>query len=125
MNFLERRKAERFSGEIPIELQHGTGVTRDCSSDGVYFVTDQSFSVGEEIEFSMLLEHSGLEYPLRLRCLGEVLRAESFSMKTDVAVAFSMRAFEKGSGWEERSIQVDPMVDQWGRGGPMGTLLAN
>ncbi len=94
MNFHEKRKAERFIGEIPIELQHGTGVTRDCSSDGVYFVTDQHFSVGEKIEFSMLLEHSGRGYPLRLRCLGEVLRVEPFSMKTGVAVAFTMRGFE-------------------------------
>lgn len=98
MSFLEKRKAERFRGEIPIELPQGRGVTRDCSTDGVYFVTDQAFSVGETIEFVMRLDHSGVGYPLRLRCLGEVKRVEKKSMKTGVAVAFSMCGYEKETG---------------------------
>jgi hypothetical protein len=96
MNSSERRKSERFTGQIPIELRQGKAVTRDCSTDGVYFVTDQSFSVGEKIEFDMLLDHSGLNTAMRLHCLGKVLRVEPyFSRKTGVAVSYTINGFEK------------------------------
>ena len=73
----ERRKSERFRAEIPIELQHGTGITRDCCIDGVFFKTDQNLSVGDQIEFVMNLEYAIQgDRSVKLRCRGEVLRVE-------------------------------------------------
>jgi hypothetical protein len=94
LNFSERRKATRFKGKIPIELRNGTGVTRDFSTSGVYFETDQSFAPAEPIEFFMDLEHSGLAPLVRVRCLGEIVRVEAAGEKTGVAVAISSYSFE-------------------------------
>jgi hypothetical protein len=58
-------------------------VTRDFSTEGVYFETDQAFSAGQAIMFSILMEHSCI----RLRCHGEVLRVERIGEKRGVAVA--------------------------------------
>jgi hypothetical protein len=94
LNFPERRKATRFKGKIPIGLRNGTGVTRDFSTSGVYFVTDQSFAPADPIEFFMNLEHSGLAPLVRVRCLGEVVRVKPAGEKTGVAVAISSYSFE-------------------------------
>ena len=94
MNFPERRKATRFNGEIPIELKQGAGLTRNCSTDGTYFVTDQTLSVGEQVEFVMHLDHSGLGPAVQLHCRGDVLRVEPGLEMSGVAVTITMRLFE-------------------------------
>jgi hypothetical protein len=94
MNSPEKRKSERFIGEIPIKLKQGTGLTRDCSAGGVFFVTDQPVALGEQVEFFMLFEHTGLKYPVRLRCRGDVVRMEQGTAKTGVAVTFSSHLIE-------------------------------
>lgn len=70
-----------------MELEKGTGLTRDFSTSGIYFETDQSFSLAEPIEFFMNLEHTDLVPQARVRCLGEVVRVEPMGEKTGVAVA--------------------------------------
>lgn len=95
MEFPDRRKAERFKGYIPIELKQETAQACNISTDGVYFVTEQSLCVGEQIEFFMVLEHSGLGPGVRLRCRGEVLRTERMAGKTGVAAAATMLLLEE------------------------------
>jgi hypothetical protein len=94
---LERRKDHRFKGKLDLEFQKGTGVTRDFSASGVYFETDQSFTLAEPIEFFLNLEHSGLGPLVRFRCLGEVVRVEPAGEKTCVAVAISSYSFNGSS----------------------------
>jgi hypothetical protein len=93
-NYLEQRKSIRFNGEIPIELKKGTGMTRNCSADGIYFVTDQSLSVGERIELIMLMDHIGLGHTVRLRCTGEVLRLKPEAELSGVAFAFTSQVID-------------------------------
>ena len=93
----EQRKAERFYGQIPVELKQGTGLTRDCSTSGIYFVTDQKFSVGEQVELALLLDHTGLGQPIRLRCSGEIVRLEADHKRTGVAVAIRYHQLQTNS----------------------------
>ncbi len=93
MNCPERRRAERFKGTIPVELKEGRGLTRDFSADGVYFETDQPLDVGEQLDFTMQLEHADPHNPLRLRCRGDVLRVEPGLAKIGVAVVISTHQF--------------------------------
>jgi hypothetical protein len=93
--FHEKRKAIRFVGQLPIELKQGTGLTRNLSTSGVYFVTDQSLSNLEPIEFFLVLEHTGLGPQVRVHCCGEVVRVEPGGERTGVAVAVHSYSIEK------------------------------
>jgi hypothetical protein len=86
-SFQEKRKAPRFQGQLDVEMEKGTGVTRDFSTSGIYFETDRSFSPADPIEFCMSLEHTDLVPQARVRCRGEVVRVEPMGEKTGVAVA--------------------------------------
>ena len=94
LNSREKRKAPRYRGKFPVELQRGWGVTRDFSTAGVFFETDQSFSVGENIEFFFAIDHSDLGYSLRIRLRGCVLRIEPNQGKTGIAVAIYSSSLE-------------------------------
>ncbi len=95
MNVTEKRRAERFNGAIPVELKQGKGLTRDFSTDGVYFVTDQPLALGEQLDFVMHLTHADPAWPVLLRCRGEVVRLEVGLEKTGVAVAIATHRFER------------------------------
>ena len=89
MDFFERRMSVRYNGKISLEVKEGKGLTRDFSSSGIYFVTDQVLSVGERLEVVMLLEHIGMERVWRLHCEGKVLRVEPTVEKIGVAFAIN------------------------------------
>ena len=93
MNFSEQRKSVRYKGEIPLKVKEGTGLTRDFSSNGIYFITGQALSVGERLEVVMLLVHNRLGQMWRLRCEGEVLRVEPTVGKNGVAFAITSHTF--------------------------------
>ncbi len=105
MNFAERRKAKRFIGAIQVEFRQGTGITRDYSTDGIYFVTDQLLSLGEQLEFIIKLSDTDPyphpSGPIRLRCLGEVVRVEPGLKTLGAAVAVTTYTLERD---EDRSI---------------------
>lgn len=93
--FRERRKAARFKGRLPIELEQGTGLTRDFSILGAFFETDQSRVVGESIKFVIPLDYSDWGRPRRMHCQGEVLRVEPSGKKVGIAVAIRSYSFEE------------------------------
>jgi len=80
-----------------VELEGGSGITRDVSAFGVFFETDHPFTPGAPVSFSLLLEHGALDGPLRLHCQGQILRVERRRAKTGVAVAID-------------SVRFDPIV---------------
>jgi len=92
--FHERRKAKRFTGQLPLELKQGRGLTRDFSTSGVYFETDRLLSPPEPIDFFLILEHTGLGPQVRVHCCGEVVRAEPNGEKTGIAVAVHSYSIE-------------------------------
>jgi len=89
---IERRQAPRFGITVPVKLEHGTGITRNISTSGVFFETDQAFSPGTPIQLTLLLE------PSRLHCQGEIVRVEGLEGKMGVAVAFKSYQFETLGG---------------------------
>jgi Tfp pilus assembly protein PilZ len=78
---------------MPVELEGGTGITRDVSLSGVFFETDHSFAPGEEISFALVLERVSADHPVRLQCEGRVVRISRFDKRIGVAVAFSSYKF--------------------------------
>jgi hypothetical protein len=77
---LEQRRTQRYRLQLPLQIvQLGdrrvnrTEKTRDISSGGVCFVTPTEVEVGGRIEYVITLSCSNP--PVRIRCLGKVLRS--------------------------------------------------
>src|SRR5437867_13259549 len=83
---VERRRVPRYPLSLAVEMEQGQGVTRDISPAGVYFETDQPHASGAPIRFTLVLEHTG-PAPLRLACVGEVVRVEPRGAAFGVAAA--------------------------------------
>jgi hypothetical protein len=77
---LEQRRTQRYKLELPLQIvQLGdqrvnrAEKTRDISSGGVCFLSPTDVEVGGRIEYVITL--SGTNPPVRIRCLGKVLRS--------------------------------------------------
>ena len=86
----EPRQNDRVNAEVPVRLEDGTsGVTRNISPGGVYFIVDEKLAEGQSIRFSIEFTHpaspadSGV---LHLECIGNVVRVEEAHGKRGVAV---------------------------------------
>jgi hypothetical protein len=108
---LEQRRTQRFRLQLPLQIvQLGdqkvnrTEKTRDISSGGVCFLSPTYVEVGGRIEYLITL--SGSNPPVRIRCLGKVLR----SMQP---VALDARQFEVAVTMERyqfvRSGEIEPV----------------
>ncbi|MBI3934491.1 MAG: PilZ domain-containing protein [Acidobacteria bacterium] len=84
MNGTEKRRAKRFPMRLPVavkaELHKPEKLvveTRDVSSSGVYFEFGSPLEVGATLEFQLTLpEPITKGSPLRIRCIGKVVRVE-------------------------------------------------
>lgn len=81
----EKRHEERFPMEMPVILEAGTGVSRDISESGIYFITDQPPAPGGVVKFSVRLDHIHPGKPIRFDCQGQVLRIEPAGGRYGVA----------------------------------------
>jgi len=91
----EHRRETRHRGKLPVELESGKGITRDFSGSGVFFETNRSFSPGQPIEFTLVLEHIDPERPVRLKCRGEIIRVEESGQMIGVAASINLYSFEE------------------------------
>jgi len=80
VEYLEQRRTQRYRLQLPLQIvQLGdqkvnrTERTRDISSGGVCFWSPTDVEVGGRIEYLITL--SGSNPPVRIRCLGKVLRS--------------------------------------------------
>jgi hypothetical protein len=80
---MEQRRNQRFELKLPIELIRAgntvipqVGETRNMSSSGVLFTSEARLQEGVPIEYMVTLPAPGAEPPLRLRCMGKVVRNE-------------------------------------------------
>ena len=93
MNFIEKRKMERFSLSLPalLSIKDDTGNTRafefiirDISAAGAFFKTDTPLSVGTEVKMDLLLPldkfKTGKNYRSHIDVSGSVIRKESQGM---------------------------------------------
>ena len=96
---LEQRRAHRYELELPLQiLQVGdlrvsrTEQTRDISSGGVSFLSSSSVDIGGRIEYVITL--SGSTPPVRIRCLGKVLRSDRPEPEGLFEVAVTMERYQ-------------------------------
>jgi len=78
----ERRCVPRHRMSLPVRFPGGTGVTRDVSSNGVYFLSGRSFEEGQQVSLAIRLEHSNPEGPLDVTYRGVVVRIEESDLGT-------------------------------------------
>lgn len=89
----ERRQAPRLPIAIPVELEGGTGLTRDVSLSGVYFETDRCLVVGEQVRMTLVMGRLAPDYPVRLQCDGRVVRVERREMQVRLGVAVAIQSY--------------------------------
>ncbi len=90
----ERRQAWRYPVSLDVKLKKGEGVTRDLSSSGVFFETEQPLTPGQLISFSFSLEKAYADVRLDLQCKGRIVRVERGGRKLGVAVRIEWWSFE-------------------------------
>jgi hypothetical protein len=110
-DFTDRRHARRYRVAVPVELELGTGLTRDISASGVFFETGSLFPVGITISFSLVLEHADPGGLVRLQCQGEVVRVEQHEGKVGVAVCFTAYRFDLPVQGSPRFEQSERLPD--------------
>ena len=70
-----KRKEERIPSDLPVSLGNAEGVTHNISASGVYFVTNASYLLGNQINFTVEFDSPGGK--LMLKCDGEIIRIDS------------------------------------------------
>lgn len=88
------RAAERHPLTLPVATDAGEGLTRDVSTQGVYFTCKGGFQVGARITFSIMLGEEGDGAPLRLRCSGKVVRIDTVGDEVGVGAKISSYTIE-------------------------------
>jgi len=84
-----KRGAERIRVKLPVQLEDGTGITRDVSRSGVFFFTDRSVAPDMPLRFRIELQYAFPGEPVLLHCMGKVVRVEEAGERTGVAVSIS------------------------------------
>ena len=81
---IEQRRTKRFEMELPVEiirtgsdLVSEAGTTRNISSGGILFVGVRAIEIDSPVEYVVTLT-SGISGAVNLRCMGKVLRLETF-----------------------------------------------
>lgn len=92
----QRRKSERVISELPLSLEGGpSGITRNMSPSGVYFVVDGQPEESQEVRFTIdFASQPGSGSRLRLNCIGKVVRVEAAEGKWGVAVSITEASLE-------------------------------
>ena len=104
MNATDKRRARRFPMQLPVSIkpeQSKAGAqlvqTRDVSSSGIYFEFQTPMTIGTSVEFLMTLpEPLTKGTPVRIRCIGKVVRVEPDSKAGDshVGIAATIERYE-------------------------------
>jgi len=105
--WVERRRVPRYPASLVVEMEQGNGVTRDIGASGVYFETQHRPADGALIRFTLVLEHTD-PAPLRLGCVGEVVRVEPRGAAFGVAAHITSHRIETSSPSIVSSREVEP-----------------
>jgi hypothetical protein len=100
----ERRSSRRFAMRLPLIVRwtdetvvgEASTESREVSSRGVYFRLPKGLKSGAPVEIVMTLPHELTQAgPVRVRCLGRVLRSSSNSENPgEVGVAAAIERYE-------------------------------
>jgi hypothetical protein len=96
---LDQRRTQRYKLQLPLHIvQLGdmpvnrVEKTRDISSGGVCFLSPTGVDIGGKIEYLITL--SGSNPPVRIRCLGKVLRSQKPASDSPYEVAVTMERYQ-------------------------------
>jgi hypothetical protein len=91
------RREERFDSTMPVQLERGSGVTRNVSATGIYFVTDVALERGVALDLTLDFNNypGG---PLRVKCRANVVRIEPRDGKNGVGACISHFEFMRVGG---------------------------
>lgn len=96
---MEQRRTQRYKLQLPLHvLQLGESrvnrveKTRDISSGGVCFLSEDNVDVGSRIEYVITLSHA--QPPVRIRCLGKVLRSSPAPADSGFEIAVTMERYQ-------------------------------
>jgi PilZ domain len=98
----ERRSSRRFQMRLPLKVrwtaeakptEHSTE-TKEVSSHGIYFYLPRELKNGSPLEIVLTLPHEvTLAGPVKVRCLGHVVRTDS-QRDQDIGVAAAIERYE-------------------------------
>ena len=98
----EKRRARRFELALPVTLIQRNNLTplevrtRDISSSGIFLEFSETMRPGAKVEFVITLPSQiTLTTPVRLRCLGRVVRVDRGEKRTGVAVTIERYEFAR------------------------------
>jgi len=97
----ERRGMKRFPMQLAVHVRpgknakHTWGVTKDISVNGIYFYVDSEIDPNDAIEFTVTFPvEITLTTPVRVRCTGNVIRADAEGARgTGIAAAIKRYEF--------------------------------
>lgn len=98
---MQKRATERIEVEVPVHLETGSGISRNVSLSGIYFLTDQTFEEGTRFRFTIEFEFAIPGRPIHLDCEARVLRVEPQGEKQGIAARiddFTYLQQEENSG---------------------------
>jgi hypothetical protein len=107
VSFIERRRAHRFELQSPVivrwkdgaQVREALTVSEDVSSNGIYFILPEGIQDGTPVEVEITLPNQiTLAGPVRVRCLGHILRCEpTQGAKAGMAAAIEKYEFLPGN----------------------------
>ncbi len=103
----EPRQNDRVNASVTVRMDDATGMTRDISPSGVYFVIGEKLETGQTIRFSLeFTDPSG--GMLHLNCVGRVVRVEDAAGKIGAAVAITESQLERRGAPSGISRRAEP-----------------
>lgn len=94
MHLVAGRQEERFDTTLAVRLEHGSGLVRNVSANGIYFVTDVALEQGAAVRFT--LEFADFPGgPIRVNCAARIVRVEEQGARKGVAAAISSFEFHR------------------------------
>jgi hypothetical protein len=92
--------------QVGDEKVHRLEKTRDISSGGVCFLSGDEIGIGDRVDYMITL--SGSNPPVRIRCLGKVLRSRAAgdTAPYEVAVTMERYSFVKPEELSELAISA-------------------
>jgi PilZ domain len=98
----ERRSTRRFQMRLPLKVRwtgdasvgEASSETKEVSSRGIYFFLPKDLKSGAPLEIVMTLPHEvTLAGPVKVRCLGHVVRTDA-ERQQDIGVAAAIERYE-------------------------------
>src|SRR5215468_7235019 len=92
----ERRRSARYPARLLVEMENGKGVTWNVSASGVYLESRERPPADGPIYFTLILEHSH-PTPIRLACVGSIVRIEPHGDRYGIALAITSHGIESST----------------------------